>query len=118
MNPRKIIGGITFVGLLGAAFIFDLEALGTMERLAYGLALAMALFATFYDRKNIPKKTWDFSPKRGMEFFGIGLVAFPIMAVARSFGETELEWENVVVFTLIMATVAGIAGTFTEDIGI
>ncbi|MEM6585613.1 MAG: hypothetical protein AAF692_07645 [Pseudomonadota bacterium] len=118
MMPRKIVGAFAFVVLLVAAYIFDVGAFGVTAKLAYALAVAAAFFATFYDRKNFPEKTWDFNPKRGLLFFGLGLLVFPIMAAARSFGEVEIQWDNVVLFTLIAATLAGIAGTLTENIGI
>ena len=125
MNRRKLIGGTAFLALMGFAFGFGPEGRiapmewGTGATLVFTLALCGALFAAFYDRKYLPKKAFDFSPKRGLLYFMLGWFLFPILAVFR-WGVRDMDYSvaELAAGTLVMSVLIGIIGTFTENTGI
>lgn len=125
MNRRKLIGAIALVALFGFAFGFGPEGRisqtewGTGGSLVFAVAICGALFAAFYDRKNLPKKAFDFNPKRGMLYFMLGWVLFPILFVLR-WGVKDLDFSmaELAAGTLVMSVLIGIVGTFTENTGI
>ncbi|MDG5750999.1 hypothetical protein P8R33_07775 [Qipengyuania sp. XHP0211] len=120
MNPRKIIGALIFVGLLifGGITKSGQDDWNVVQRLAFILAVCLAMVATFYDRKNLPKKVWDFDLKRGFLYFCFGWILFPIMVAADAFTGGDFSWSGMLVGTLGMSILIGIAGTFTENVGI
>lgn len=63
-------------------------------------------------------KAFDFNPKRGLEYFILGLFIFPVVAALNAAFGGELSFRSVLIFTAICSTTAGIAGVFTEDVGI
>lgn len=63
-------------------------------------------------------KAFDFNPRRGAFYFFAGFIIFPVVAVANAIFGADLSIISMVVFTLIGSCVAGVAGTFTENIGI
>lgn len=82
MNRRKLIGAVT-LGMLLLLGVSDRsisqEAWGTWWQIAYIVALCAALFVALYDRNNLADKAWDFNPKRGLLYFSLGWIAFPLM---------------------------------------
>ncbi|MBS0282923.1 MAG: hypothetical protein JSS15_00735 [Proteobacteria bacterium] len=63
-------------------------------------------------------KVFDFNPKRGAFFFVVGFIIFPVLALIDAVFGAELSLSSMAVFTLVGSIFAGIAGTFTENIGI
>lgn len=124
MNLRKLIGavalGLLLLLALAIRYIAGIPQDGwnLWWSLAYVVALCVALFMALYDRKNLPEKMWDFNPKRGVLYFLLGWVLFPLMmAVNHVFG-AEFTLSGMVFGTLIMSVFVGIAGTFTENVGV
>jgi hypothetical protein len=124
LNRRQLIGAVA-LGLLlllglGMRYIPGVSQddwhLGWS--VAYVLGLCVAFFAAFYDRKNFPEKTWDFNPRRGILYFFFGWIIFPIMIGIEAIGETDITLSGMVMVTLAMSVLAGILGTFTENIGV
>ena len=125
LNRRKLVGAVMVVLLMGLAFGFGPEGRiapmpwGTGFRLAFAAALGGALFAAFYDRKNLPKKPFDFSPMRGLQYFMLGWLLFPIALVWRwSVNSLDYSVTDLAAGTLVMSLLLGIVGTFTENTGI
>ena len=120
MNPRKIIGALAFVGLLifGAISKSNQADWEPIARITFVLAVCGAFLIAFYDRRNLPEKAWDFDPKRGFLYFCFGWILFPIMIAADAFTEADFSWSEILVGTFIMSILIGIAGTFTENVGI
>ena len=118
MRRRKIAGAAALLLLFLFGMTSDQKAWSLSTTILFSAAICVALLVTFYKRKSTKEKKWDFDPKRGLTFFGIGLVAFPVMVAARASGSTEIEWQTVALFTVSMSTLAGVIGTFTENIGI
>lgn len=125
MNRRKLIGGIALVLLAGWAFGFGPEGRfsqaewSTWGKLVFAVAICGALFAAFYDRKNLPQKAFDFSPKRGLLYFMLGWFLFPVLLMFR-WGWRDLDYSvaELALGTLCMSVLIGIVGTFTENTGI
>lgn len=125
MNRRKLIGGIALLALMGFAFGFGPEGRivqnqwGTGVKLVFAVAICSALFAAFYDRKNLPKKAFDFNPKRGLMYFLLGWILLPVLLVFR-WGMKDMDYSvaDLAVGTLVMSVLIGIIGTFTENTGI
>ncbi len=63
-------------------------------------------------------KAFDFNPLRGAFCFLAGFVIFPIITVINAIFGADLSIASMAGFTLIGSCFAGIAGTFTEHIGI
>ena len=125
MNRRKLIGGIALLALMGLAFGFGPEGRivqnqwGTGVKLVFAVAICSALVAAFYDRKNLPRKAFDFSPKRGLLYFLLGWFLFPILLGFKiAFGEIDVTLGQIAATTLVLSVLAGIVGTFTENTGI
>ncbi len=111
--------------LLGLAFGFGPEGhiapmpWGTGFKLAFAAALCGALFAAFYDRRNLPRKAFDFNPVRGLQYFLLGWLLFPIALVWRwSVNNMDYSVADLAAGTLVMSLLIGIVGTFTENTGI
>lgn len=124
LNPRKLTGAIA-LGLLlllglGSRYVPGLsqDSWETWWKLAYGLAVCAALFAAFYDRKNLPEKTWDFNPRRGVLYFLLGWIIFPVMIGVEAISGTDFTLSRMVLGTLALSTLVGIVGTFTENVGV
>ena len=85
MNARKLIGAVALAvlllfGLIGRYVPGPSQGdWGIWWSLTYALAVCAALIAAFYDRKNFPEKTWDVNPKRGVLYFCLGWIIFPVM---------------------------------------
>ena len=124
MNPRKVIGAEALglllqleVALRNLAGISHDESDFTWS-VAYGLAVCVALFMAFYDRKNFPEKTWDFNPKRGAFYFLLGWIIFPLMMVIDAISGADFTLSGMAVGTFFLSVLIGIAGTFTENVGV
>lgn len=124
MNPRKLIGavalGLLLLLTLAIRYLAGIpqDDWNPLWSLIYVVGLCIALFMAFYDRKNIPEKVWDFNPKRGVLYFLLGWIIFPfIMAVDAIFG-AEFTLSGMAASTLFMSVLIGIAGTFTEHVGV
>ena len=76
------------------------------------------MFAAFYDRKNFPEKTWDFNPKRGVQYFFLGWIVFPMLIGVEAFSGADFTLGRMVMGTLALSVLAGILGVFTENIGV
>ena len=63
-------------------------------------------------------KAFDFNPRRGAFYFLAGFIVFPIITVINAIFGADLSIASMAGFTLIGSCLAGIAGTFTENIGI
>jgi len=87
-------------------------------RIAFVTVLCAALFAALYDRKNLPEKAWDFNPKRGLLYFLLGWIIFPVMIGMDAIVGAELALSRMVLATLALSVLVGVAGTFTENVGI
>jgi len=124
LNLRKLMGAVALglLLLLGLAsrYVpgFSQDDWGTWWKLAYVIALCAALFAALYDRKNLPKKTWDFNPKRGVLYFFLGWIIFPVMIGIEAMSGTDFTLSRMVLGTLALSVLVGIFGTFTENVGV
>lgn len=124
MNRRKLIGVIA-LGLLlllgfGSRYLPGLsqDEWGTWWRIAYVIATCAALLAAFYDRKNFPEKTWDFNPKRGLFYFLLGWIIFPVMIGIEAISGSDFTLSRMILGTLALSVLVGVAGTFTENVGV
>lgn len=119
-----MIGGAAFGMLLllglGIRYILGIpqDDWGLLWSLAYIISLCVALVIAFYDRKNLPKKTWHFDPKRGVLYFFLGWIVFPIMIVVEALSGTDFAVSRMLMGTLAMSALIGILGTFTENVGV
>lgn len=124
MNPRKLIGAVAFGVLLLLAlairYIADVprDEWKPLWALAYAVALCVAMFTAFYDRKNFPEKTWDFNPRRGVLYFLLGWIIFPLMMVVDAVAGSDFSITRMLLGTFVLSAFIGIAGTFTEHAGV
>jgi cytochrome bd-type quinol oxidase subunit 2 len=124
LNRRKLIGVVALGLLLALAWAapyvpgLSQDHWGTWWKLAYAIAVGAALFAAFYDRRNFPEKALDFNPQRGLMYFFLGWIIFPVMLGLEAISGTDFALSRMVLGTLALSTLAGIAGTFTENIGL
>ena len=124
LNPRKVVGAVVLSLLLLSAlavrYIAEVpqDAWNPLWSLAYVVSLCVALFMTLYDRKNFPEKVWDFNPKRGVLYFLLGWFIFPFMMVIDAIFGAEFTMSGIAVGTFVMSVFIGIAGTFTENVGV
>lgn len=124
LNPRILIGSVAF----GMLLLFGLvsryveglspEDWGSLWKLAYGFAMCAALFAVFYDKENFAEKTWDFNPKRGLLYFVLGWIIFPVMIGIEIVSGADFTVGGMVLGTIGLSVLLGIIGTFTENVGI
>ena len=124
MNSRKLVGAVA-LGLLvlvglGGHYVagIPLGDWDPMWSLAYILSLCVASFVAFYDRKNFPEKTWDFNPGRGLLYFFLGWIIFPLMMVIEALSGADFSPARMVVGTFFLSLFIGIVGTFTENVGV
>jgi hypothetical protein len=124
LNPRKLIGAVALglLLLLGLASRYgpglSQDDWGTWWKLAYVIVACAALFAAFYDRKNFPEKTWDFNPKRGLRYFFLGWIIFPVMIGMEAISGTDFTLSRMMLGTLALSVLVGILGIFTENVGV
>ncbi len=124
MNPCKLIGAVALGLLLLLALAIRYIAgipqddWNPFWSLAYVVGLCVASFMAFYDRKNFPEKVWDFSPKRGVLYFLLGWIIFPLMMVVDAMFGAEFTLIGMAAVTFFMSVFIGIAGTFTENVGV
>ena len=124
LNRRKLIGAITFCALLFFGWVSQSEPTLSQDswsigwKLAFGVVVCAAFLVTFYDKKNLPKKLWDLNPKRGLLYFALGWLIFPVMIGVRAISGNDLELTEILLITLGMSTLIGIVGSFTENVGI
>lgn len=124
MNLRKLIGvvalGLLLLFGLGSRHVPGLsqENWGTWWNLAYVFAVCAALFAAFYDRKNIPAKAWDFNPTRGLMYFFLGWIIFPIMIGVEALSGADFTLSRMALGALSLSILVGILGTFTKNVGV
>ena len=124
INPRKLVGLTVFcLLLLLGADVSYIEGIPQDEwdplwQMAYIASVCVALFVAFYDRKNLPENTWDFNPKRGVLYFALGWVIFPLVIVADALFGTDFSVVRIGVGTFVMSILIGVIGTFTEYVGI
>ena len=124
MNPRKIIGAVALALLvliaLASRYLAGIpqEQWGPVWNIAYVGAVFTALVMALYDRKNLPEKVWDYNPKRGLFYFMLGWILFPIMMTIDALFGTEISLGGMLIGTAMMSVLVGIAGTFTENVGV
>jgi len=124
INPRKLVGLTAFFLLLllgaGVSYIEGIsqDDWDPLWRLAYIASICVAFVVALYDRKNVPEKTWDFNPKRGVLYFALGWVIFPLMIGADALLGTDFSVVRIVMGTFMMSILIGVIGTFTENVGI
>ena len=124
MNRRKLIGAVALGLLLLLGFggrhvpALSQDEWGTGWQMAYVIATCAALFAAFYDRKNFPEKTWDFNPKRGLFYFLLGWIIFPVMICIETISGSDFTLNRMILGTLVLSVLVGVAGTFTENVGV
>ncbi|MXO48111.1 hypothetical protein U4960_09615 [Altererythrobacter sp. H2] len=124
MNPRKLIGGTAFCMLLlwgwAASYIGGIsqDDWGLLWRLAYVIWLCVTFVMAFYDRKNLPEKAWDFNPKRGVLYFFLGWIIFPVLIGVEALSGADFTLSRMLVGTLAMSVLIGILGIFTENVGV
>ena len=80
--------------------------------------LVLIFWAMWQFREPVdPKaKAFDFNPKRGLLYFLIGLLVFPVMAIIEALFSADLSLGGMVLFTLFASILAGVVGTFTEQV--
>ncbi|WP_108787609.1 hypothetical protein [Erythrobacter sp. Alg231-14] len=118
MKPRKLAGGIALAVLALLSFVFDLEFESIGVKIAYTLAILLAMFATFYDKENYEELEVGFSPKRGAMYFLLGFFAFPVsLGVKAAFG-ADFSIQSAIIFTAFASVLIGAIGTFTDIPGI
>ncbi len=124
MNHRKLVGTATLGVLVllgfGSRFVtgFSQDDWDPWYRMAYIIAVCGALFAACYDRKNLPEKAWDFNPKRGLVYFLLGWILFPVMIAINAISGSDFTLSNVVLATLALSVLIGVVGSFTENVGV
>ena len=124
MNHRKLVGASTLGVLVllgfGSRFVpgFYQDDWDPWYRMAYIIAMCGALFAACYDRKNLPEKFWDFNPKRGLVYFLLGWILFPVMIAINAISGSDFTLSNVVLATLALSVLIGVVGSFTENVGV
>ena len=124
MNRRRLIGGVA-LGLLlllgfGSRYVAALsqDNWAPFWQMAYLIALFAAFIAAFYDRENLPEKAWDFNPKRGLLYFLLGWIVFPLMiGIDAAFG-SDFTLGHMLIGTLALSVLVGLAGSFTENVGV
>lgn len=57
-----------------------------------------------------------FSPRRGIQYFFIGLVAFSIMVGISTLADGPISIVRAAAFVLIASAVVGVIGVFTENV--
>lgn len=82
------------------------------------LVIGVGSVWTLRDPPDPKAKAFDFNPRRGAFYSLVGVVIFPIIAVINAIFGADLSIASMAGFTLIGSCLAGIAGTFTENIGI
>ena len=82
------------------------------------LLLALWAIWTLREPPDPKAKAFDFNPSRGLLYFILGFFIFPIVAIINAVFGAELSLSSMLLFTVVGSTVAGIAGVFTEHIGI
>jgi hypothetical protein len=122
LKSRKLIGAVAFGLLLllgfGLRTLVGVSDDDWLWRGTYVVALCAAMLCAFYDRSNFSEKAWDYNPKRGVLYFLLGWVLFPVLiGVDAAFG-AEIGVQRAMVGTLFLSVLAGIVGTFTENMGI
>ena len=124
MGPRKLVGAVVFGLLLLLGLVLRYAAGISQDQwdpvwsIVYALGLCVAIFMAFYDRKNFPEKTWDFNPKRGVFYFFLGWIVFPLMIAIDAVFGADFTLTGMAVGTFFLSLLIGIAGTFTENVGV
>jgi hypothetical protein len=124
MKRRQVIGAVAFGLLLLLGLVlryvagFSQVDVNPVLSLAYVAALCLTMFLAFYDRTNFPDKTWDFKPKRGLLYFLLSWLIFPLMMVVDAISGADFTLTRMAVGTLIMSLLIGLAGTFMENVGV
>ena len=120
MSQRKLMGAVVLVALIifGAVTKSNHTDWDPLLSLGFILVICAAFVVAFYDKKNMPKKVWDFDPKRGLLYFCLGWVIFPIVIAVNAFSDANFSWSGMVIGTLIMSVLIGIAGTLMENVGV
>jgi hypothetical protein len=123
MKPRKLIGTALVHLLLTALAIryvagIRQEDWGLAWSVAFIVGVCAAMSLALYDRSNFPEKSWDFDPRRGVQYFLAGLILFPILIGVDAISGADIAWSRLAVGSLAMSTLVGIAGMFTENVGV
>jgi hypothetical protein len=124
LNPRKLIGLIALAVLILTSLASEFVIGANPDdwplsiKAIFGLAICIAIFAAFYDRRNFAEKHWDFNPKRGALYFGTAWFIYPVVIGVGMLLEASLSWTGILVGTAIVAVLAGALGTFTENTGL
>ena len=124
MRTRKWIGVVAFIVLIITGFVirfwFDIDPdeWHPLGSLAYVIALCITLIMAFYDPKDLPKKTFDYNPRRGLQYFLFGWIIFPVLLGIEAYSKANLSIETITVGTLVMSIFVGVIGMFTENVGI
>lgn len=108
---------ICVAGIL-KAWVFDSESSWPIYVWLPILLLALWVMWTFRERPDPAAKAFDFNPKRGLLYFFLGFIVCPIVAMIDAVFGAELSLRSMLIFTGVGAVMAGIAGTFTENVGI
>lgn len=73
---------------------------------------------TLRDPPDPKTKAFDFNPTRGLFYFLLALFACPALALLGAAFGADLSVKSVLLYTAFGSVIAGIAGTFTEHVGI
>jgi hypothetical protein len=58
-----------------------------------------------------------FSPERGRDYFVVALFVLPIMVGLSALDGSPISFPGAVAFVLTFSVVAGVVGTFTDNVG-
>ena len=122
MISKKALAYVAVAVVCGAgilnAWVFDKEQSWPIYVWLPILLLALWAIWTLRDPPDPAAKTFDFNPKRGLLYFFFGFVVFPIIAVMNAVFGAELSLSSMLIFTAVGSVIAGVAGIFTENVGI
>ena len=86
---------------------------------SWGAAHSPATSSPGVRRRSRPIRTvLDFNPGRGILYFFLGWIIFPIMIGVEAVSGADFSSSRMLLGTLAMSVLVGIVGTFTENVGV
>ena len=120
MTSRKRLGW----SALGALLVIGLAArsiVGDEWPMLWTVVYVAAICYSFWLLRETPdksRKMWNYSPRRGLLYFLLGFVIFPITAALSALFGDPMSLTAAALFTLGMSVTIGVVGTFTENVGV